>query len=278
MNHRLFRAAASVAALFVSASCATPAAPLRVAPAPDAYDPAHPVGYLSRDSVPRGAIFLPPPPAPGSAALAADQAAFDSTRALQGSPRWAMAVGDVPIGAEVARRFSCAVGADLTPERAPAIYRLLARVRRDQSATTNAVKDVFARRRPYLSSPAAPICVERTQSLADDYSYPSGHSTFGFSVGMILAELAPDRASEAVARGRAYGDSRVVCGVHWNSDVVAGRVTAGALISRLHAEPAFRADMEAARVELAALRADPSARPEPGACQAEAALMSVPAL
>jgi acid phosphatase (class A) len=33
-------------------------------------------------------------------------------------------------------------------------------------------------------------------------------------MGLILAELAPERATPILNRGRAYGESRVVCGVH----------------------------------------------------------------
>jgi acid phosphatase (class A) len=65
-----------------------------------------------------------------------------------------------------------------------------------------------------------------------------------------MAELVPDRAAQLVARGRAFGDSRRVCNVHWLSDVEEGRVVSTAVFARLHAEPAFRADLDAVRAEL----------------------------
>ncbi|HRD45355.1 MAG TPA: phosphatase PAP2 family protein, partial [Caulobacter sp.] len=86
-------------------------------------------------------------------------------------------------------------------------------------------------------------------------SYPSGHSLIGYSWGLVLAELVPERATELTARGREFGDSRVICGVHWQSDVDAGRVLAAALVARLHAEAAFQADLATARSEIEAARA-----------------------
>ena len=48
----------------------------------------------------------------------------------------------------------------------------------------------------------------------------------------------------------------MVCNVHWESDVVAGRILgAGVLVARLHADASFREDLEAAKAEFAAVRA-----------------------
>ena len=42
--------------------------------------------------------------------------------------------------------------------------------------------------------------------------------------------------------------------VHWQSDVVEGRVVGAGTVARLHAEPVFQADLAAAKVEFATLR------------------------
>jgi hypothetical protein len=89
----------------------------------------------------------------------------------------------------------------------------------------------------------------------EDGSYPSGHTAIGWAWALILTEIAPDRADAILARGRAFGESRVVCNVHWHSDVVEGRFVGAAAVARLHADPAFRADMEAAKLEVTAVRA-----------------------
>jgi acid phosphatase (class A) len=92
---------------------------------------------------------------------------------------------------------------------------------------------------------------------------------------LILSEIAPERQNEIFARGQAYGQSRVVCNVHWQSDVVAGRSTGAAAVARLHANPEFLAALAAAKEEFTALRAT-SQKPARD-CDAEAkALGEVP--
>jgi len=241
---------------------------------------APPSGYLA--AWPDAARILPPAPATGSAREAQDQAVFSATRALAGSPRWALAQSDVPtLPSAMLKTFSCAVGAELTPEKAPRLTALLGRVGLDIGKQVASVKDVFQRKRPYLIT-EGPICVDRTTALALSPDYPSGHATWGWSVGLILAELAPDRATPILTRARVFGESRVVCGVHSPSAVEAGRADGAAMVAALHGEPQFRADLEAARAELAALRrppapTEPPAPVEAASCSAEAALAAQPA-
>lgn len=104
-------------------------------------------------------------------------------------------------------------------------------------------------------------------------SYPSGHAAIGWAWGLVLAELAPERAPALLARGRAFGESRAVCGLHHPSDVAAGRDIAAGVVARLHADPVFRADMERARSAMAAAPAPASPAP---ACAVEAALLAEP--
>ena len=73
-------------------------------------------------------------------------------------------------------------------------------------------------------------------------------------------------------RGRAFGESRAVCGMHTASAVEAGRTTGAAVVAAEHGSAEFRADVEAARQEIAAQRAAHASAPDPAACQAEAAL------
>ena len=43
--------------------------------------------------------------------------------------------------------------------------------------------------------------------------------------------------------------------MHWHSDVVEGRFMGAAAVARLHGDPAFQAELEAAKAELADVRA-----------------------
>ena len=108
--------------------------------------------------------------------------------------------------------------------------------------------------------------------LRTDGSYPSGHSALGWGWALVLAEVHPQRADALFQRGRDFGQSRLICDAHWQSDIDAGRVIASATIARLHADEAFRSDLDAARAEVAALEG--AKRPTRGDCAKEAAALS----
>lgn len=100
-----------------------------------------------------------------------------------------------------------------------------------------------------------PICTpEEEEMLRGDGSYPSGHTAIGWGWALILSELAPDRAEALLARGRAFGESRNVCNVHWRSDIISGRMVGAAAVARLHTNEDFLADMAAAREEITNMR------------------------
>ena len=204
--------------------------------------------YLSGPGVALTGV-LPPPPATGSIEDEADRAAFRMTRAQEGSPRWRQAINDADetVPAMLAD-FSPAAGRSLSVQATPALARLLTRMRGDVAAAVNAVKPLYARRRPFLVD-AGPVCQPRA-ALERSFDYPSGHTSWGTSVALVLAELMPARANHILERGREYGESRIICGAHNASAVTAGRQAAAAIVARLHGDAGFRADLDAARAEL----------------------------
>ncbi|HEX4534286.1 MAG TPA: phosphatase PAP2 family protein [Rhizomicrobium sp.] len=226
-------------------------------------------GYLAPSSEPDVYATIGAYPQDGSPELARDKKAYDQTRKLKDTPRWALAISDVSKKpADIAKDFSCAVGTELDSTNAPHLIALIAKMQKDASGVSGPAKDKYKRSRPFLDNDA-PICEERTAEKPND-SYPSGHTTMIWSVGLMLAHIVPDRADAILARTRAYGESRVVCGVHWLSDVEAGRVAGSVTYQALSLDPAFNADMEAAKTELAAARANAVA-PDAKRCKVEAA-------
>ncbi len=228
--------------------------------------------YLGADARPDGLRVLPPPPAAGSPVLRLDQTVFRHSRTVRGQDpqRWALATGDAQLDTDdLMADFTCALGVRPDRHTAPTLYRLLDRIALDSRPETDAVKDRYGRRRPYIGNDA-PICVARGTSLDTSASYPSGHTTVGWTLALLLAELAPDQSSAILARGRAFGESRIICGVHWLSDVQAGYLNAAAMVAALHSSPGFRADMLRAAAEIASARSG-GATGEPGRCAAEAA-------
>ncbi len=230
-------------------------------------------GYLAPDAVDILAI-LPPAPAAGDPRFEADRAIFKTTRRFAGSPRWALATTDVSRATpDLLRDFSCAAGLVLTEDAAPSLVHLLKTADADTGHAAGFAKDHFKRLRPFLIDPGE-TC-EPTESLAKGYDYPSNHATQGWTWGTLLAELIPERASALLARGRAYGDSRIVCGAHNASAVEAARLTAASVIAVLHTSAAFQADLKTAHAELDGLRGDARTR-HPTGCDGEAELVGVP--
>ena len=71
----------------------------------------------------------------------------------------------------------------------------------------------------------------------------------------MLAGIAPDKADAVLQRAHAFGQSRVICGVHWQSDVDNGRLMGAAAVARLQSDPVFTAQVALARQEVADARA-----------------------
>jgi acid phosphatase (class A) len=234
-------------------------------------------GYLGAERIPDHNVFLPAPPAADSPMGKADVAVFEATRALENTPRWALAQRDDRIGQKVMLTdFGCVVGVDLGAVDAPAISRVIARAGADLFPMIGASKDKYARPRPFVTE-QGPVCITPSEGFARSGSYPSGHSASGWLYALLLAEIDPDNAAAIVTRGRMFGESRVVCGVHYVSDVEGGRIAATALVAALHSSAEFEADMDAARAELAALRAAASsAKTDAAACAADGAHTATP--
>ena len=249
----------------LAAGCATVQAPTSPAALPQER-PNYVIGYLQPAQLPDSLALLPPPPAANSAAFAADEEAYRVTRALRGTPRWALAVQDADLEFPAAAGvFSCALGMPISAEATPHLNMLLRRVRADASRATDKAKSHYQRRRPYVAHGDA-SCTPQWKYKDD--SYPSGHTSIGWAWALSLAEIAPERADAVLKRGYAYGQSRVICGVHWASDVEAGRSIGAATVARLHADAVYEAQMAGARKEIAAARA---AGAKPAAdCAAEA--------
>jgi acid phosphatase (class A) len=231
-------------------------------------------GYLPTKELPNSLFLIPPPPATGSAALTLDEEISRRSFALRDTPRWLLAASDADLHfPHAASTFSCALNAPITDEDMPRLYMLLRRTLTDMGISTYTAKNHYNRARPFLWN-KEPICTPKDQAfLEKDGSYPSGHTAAGWGWALILSEISPDQTDAILSRGLAFGESRNACNAHWHSDVIQGRTMAAATLARLHAEPAFLADLEAARAELAAVRKK-DLKPNRD-CSAESAALAV---
>lgn len=231
-------------------------------------------GYLDPKALPNSLALLPRPPAPGSAGFAHDEEVARATFALHDTPRFELAASDFDLKlSSLVNDFSCSLNAPITEKNAPYLSTLLRRAFSDLALSTYAAKNYYKRTRPFMQNNEPMGVPEYRAQLEKDPSYPSGHTAIGWGFALILTEIAPDRADELLARGRAFGESRIVVNHHWYSDVVWGRFMGAATVARLHANATFRADLDAGRDEIAGVRAQgmPLARD----CKAEAAAMAL---
>jgi acid phosphatase (class A) len=217
--------------------------------------PGFPAGYLPLDAAPNSLFLLPPPPPPGSAAIGLDEDISRKSLALYGSPRWVLAGSDADLSfPHAAGTFSCTLGIPISEEETPFLYILLRRTMTDAIISTISAKNYYRRVRPFAVNQASVCNRERKTDLNKDGSYPSGHTAIGWTWALILSELDPEHSDAILARGRAFGESRLVCNVHWHSDMIEGRLMGSAVVSRLHANSAFLADLKAAKDEIASVR------------------------
>ena len=169
--------------------------------------------------------------------------------------------------------FACSLGVRLTPENAPKIAALLNRANEDAYRAADVMKRRYQHKRPFQIE-AGDVCVspQGKGALERSPDYPSGHTALSWETGLILSELDPDHAIEILRRARAFGQSRVVCGVHNLSAVEAGWMTASAVFALQMSSPEFTKDLEAARTEFASLKLGSGQKPTN--CQVEAGLLS----
>ena len=191
--------------------------------------------------------LLPPPPAAGSAAAKAEVAELHAIAASSSAELVEKARRDD--GDEKPDLFNAALGFDITA--LPAANKLLTEVAEEEEADSKSAKAYFHRDRPWIVDSSIRTCVAAKPGPAAN-SYPSGHTTLGYAMGLVLASLVPEKSQIILARASEFGEHRLVCGVHFRSDIVAGQEFGTVLALRLMQKPAFRADMEAARAELRA--------------------------
>ncbi|MEZ5996888.1 MAG: phosphatase PAP2 family protein [Hyphomonadaceae bacterium] len=234
----------TVAAAFLLAACAT------VEPsAGPATQPTHPVTAERNPAVEVDAlVFLAPPPEANGALELAERAIVAGPWSAE---RRQQALEDNAIDPFAA--FDSVLGPGFNAAALPATAALLTHAGRAAGFAGDPAKFRYERARPFLSDGAIHTCIPDDARLRASFSYPSGHSALGFGWALVLAELVPSRADALIERGRDFGWSRVVCGVHYPSDVDAGRIVAAAAIARLHADADFQQEMASARAELAGL-------------------------
>ncbi len=247
------RPVAALAAGLLMGGCATTDVPITVS--------APVIGYLDATALRTiGAGVSPSPVDP-----VAEQAVFDSVE--PGTDRWWLAIAHAESRPpEAAQHFDCVLGARLADRPRPALTRLMNRLLIDAVGVANTLAEREPRRRPIAGRADLQPCLRIDEAARNSPSWPAGGAVAGAAYGEMFAALAPDRAEAARRRGMDIGLSRALCRMNWRADVTDGARIGRAVYEGAAATPDFAADLEAARSEVAAARAEGLTNP---GCAAE---------
>ena len=211
------------------------------------------IPWISADDMPNLIRFLPVPPDSSSAAFVYDCAQYMRGKEQRhDSARLAIAKRDAEWSVDnICRIFSKPFGMTISQQNTPQLYSLLLYSLITTDQVGKRPKDYYSRVRPYVHFGEATIVPGDEDALRHNGSFPSGHTILGWSAALLLCEINPDAADTILACGYEYGQSRVIAGYHWQSDVDAGRLAASAAVARLHADKRFQKQLKRARREFA---------------------------
>ena len=248
----MIRGAALAAAGLVLGACATGGPPPTATP---------PAVFLDDAALDGLAARFSPTPAP-LVWSAGELANFGP-----GSDRWWLATAQAELRPpHAAQHFDCVLGTRLAQKPRPALTRLMTRLLADSNRATRLLAERHPRPRPIAVDPDLQPCQRIDAATRDSPSWPAGGAVAGAAYGELFARLAPDQATASRERGSDLGFSRVVCRMNWLGDFRDGVQIGRAIYAQAASAPDFAAELEAARTEVAAARAEGLANP---GCAAE---------
>ncbi len=203
--------------------------------------------YLNSDQIDLTKV-LAPPPAEGSAMQKADLARVLEVQRTRTPEQVTSAKADVH---KSVFRFADVLGPSFNEANLPKTAALFDAAEKDAAMIAKDGKEYFKRPRPFVkNSEVHPAVLINPRDYYS--SYPSGHSTYGYMTAILLAQMVPEKRAQIFARGRKFGQNRIVDGVHYPSDVEAGRIDGTLIAEALMQNPKFEQDFAAAKMEVRA--------------------------
>lgn len=200
--------------------------------------------YLTSQSLTITSI-VPSPPEQDSAATKDELAALHRIEAVR-TPEQVKAARTDDVEEDIFV-FRGVIGDAFREDRLPLTAALSKHVHSDESFISLPLKSRFQRPRPYQWDKSMnPVC---KLSEAPN-SYPSGHAISGYLEAFTLISMFPEKSQAIMARADEYAHNRLVCGVHYPSDLAASRLVASAAFGYMLANPKFETDLAAARAEI----------------------------
>ena len=208
--------------------------------------------YFTFRELPNMLKWCPAPPDTVGAAFAYDimQYMWGKEMRQKDPARTAIAIRDAVYSLEcIMQEFSEPLGLKMSEEETPEIFALLSDAKVTCENISNFPKFYYKRIRPFMRFHEHTATPQFEPDLRRNFSYPSGHTILGWCSALLLSEVNPERADTLLTRGMMYGESRVIVGAHWQSDVDAGRLAAAATYARMHTSERFLEQMRRARQE-----------------------------
>jgi acid phosphatase (class A) len=187
--------------------------------------------------------LLPPPPAQKSAQTEKEINEILDFQKNRTKEMIDYAVADQTISVF---RFSDILGENFIKEKLPFTAEFFANVTNTASDVVSPAKDFWNRPRPSAWDSRVKPCVKVPTNAA----YPSGHSTAGNLMAIILANMLPEKSAEIFNRGWAFAVNRIIGGVHYRSDSEAGRIAATLIAADMFKNSDFKADFEKSKAEV----------------------------
>jgi acid phosphatase (class A) len=184
-------------------------------------------------------IVLPPPPAAGSKEEAADLAVVREWEKKRTDGQCEKARSEA--GAYFEEFFG-----DISPFPTPLpadVSSALTRIMLETSDVSNVFKNLYKRPRPFISDAGLNPCLGKIPGFA----YPSGHTALSRICAYVLSDLQPERRAEFMTRADEAALLRVIGGVHYPTDIAAGKRLSDALYPLLKKSPVFRKELKTLR-------------------------------
>jgi len=211
--------------------------------------------YFTKAELPNMANILPAPPEFESARFVADQSQYLWGKLMRlDEARCAQAQRDAVYSMQtIIDEFGGIFGLEITKEETPEIYSILQDVCASCDSIYSDAKAHFNRMRPYAYYNEGTIVPEKEEKHRNEGSYPSGHTVLGWTSALLLADInqSPKAMEGLLARGYEFGQSRVIAGYHWQSDVDAGRMAGSVLYQLIRNHERFIGQLAKARAEFA---------------------------